>query len=474
MELPIYLEQGKAMYIQIYEQIKTAVLHKILVPQSKLPSKRLLATQLGVSVHTVREAYDQLLAEGYIMSRERSGYFVSAFEQEWQPAASNKPNIESTESLNQQVLIDFNSGHVDATLFPYHIWKRLIRQHIEEASLVNSPWQGEWTLRTEISKYVGRSRGVQCEESQVFLYSGTQMQLQDLCQFFGLDICVGMEEPGFIRVKAVFEKLRLKVFPIQVDHHGVTIPIEKLDLLYTTPAHQFPLGMIMPLERRMGLLKWANEQNSLIIEDDYDSEFRFDGLPIPSFAQIDQLQHVIYFGTFSKSLIPSMRMSYMILPKSLVEAFEKFNRHQKSTVSRVEQLTVADFMKEGYFERHLAKMRTAYRKKHLTLLQAIETYLPKEFEIIGENSGLHIVLKLPHYLTEQRAIQKAIDLGIRIYPASISYIEEPNTHMVILGYGGLTNDEIREGIFKLAETWLYNCPLVPHIRTNDKSASPRL
>ncbi|WP_066287548.1 MocR-like pyridoxine biosynthesis transcription factor PdxR [Bacillus sp. FJAT-29937] len=454
MELPIYLENGKAKYIQIYEQIKTAILNKTVAANSKLPSKRELSAQLGVSIHTVREGYEQLLAEGYIMSRERSGYFVSSFEQEWLPKTIKPPNKDLAISPNNQLPIDFNSGHVDTAHFPYHIWKRFIRQYIDEASLSSCPWQGEWALRSEISKYVGRSRGVQCEPGQIFLYSGTQMQLQDLCQFFGLHISVGMEEPGFIRAKAVLTNLGLKMIPIQVDEYGVSIPSRKLDLLYTTPAHQFPLGMIMSFERRMGLLKWANDQISFIIEDEYDSEFRYNGLPIPSLAQLDQLQHVINFGSFSKSFIPSIRMSYMILPKHLVESFEKYNVHRKSTVSRIEQLAVADFMKEGYFDRHLAKMRTTYRKKHQALLQAIEENLPKNFEVIGENSGLHIVLKLPSYLTEESAIQLAAETGVRIYPASISFIKKPKTHMVILGYGGLSLEEIEEGIKRLAESWV--------------------
>ncbi|WNS73626.1 PLP-dependent aminotransferase family protein [Bacillus sp. DTU_2020_1000418_1_SI_GHA_SEK_038] len=454
MELPIYLEHGKAKYIQIYEQIKTAILNKTVAAHSKLPSKRELSTQLGVSIHTVREAYEQLLAEGYIMSRERSGYFVSSFEQEWLPKTINIPNKDLAMYPNNQLPIDFNSGHVDTANFPYHIWKRMIRRYIEESFLVSSPWQGEWALRSEIAKYVGRSRGVQCEAGQVFLYSGTQMQLQDICQFFGLDIRVGMEDPGFIRAKAVLANLVIKMIPIPVDDYGVSIPDRKIDLLYTTPAHQFPLGMIMSIERRIKLLKWANEHKSFIIEDDYDSEFRYNGLPIPSLTQIDQLQHVIYFGSFSKSFIPSIRMSYMILPITLVEEFEKYNIHRKSTVSRIDQLAVADFMKEGYFDRHLAKMRTTYRKKHQALLQAIEYHLPEDFELIGENSGLHIVLKLPPNLTEQYAIHQAAERGVRIYPASISFIKRPKTHMVILGYGGLTIEEIKEGIQRLQEAWL--------------------
>lgn len=453
MDLPIYLKQGKSLYIQIYEQIKQAILNKTIAAQSKLPSKRRLAAQLGVSIHTVREAYDQLLAEGYIVSRERSGYFVSAFEEEWQPVTEKKHIQETEPPRNQKIIIDFNSGHVDTINFPYQIWKRYIRLHTNEGSLTNSSWQGEWELRTEIANYAGRSRGVQCRAEQVFLYSGTQMQLQDLCQYIGLNLTIGMEEPGFIRAKAVFKKLGLKVTPIQVDEHGVTIPNQKLHLLYTTPAHQFPLGMIMSLERRTGLLNWAIGNKSFIIEDDYDSEFRYSGLPIPSFAQLDQLQHVIYFGTFSKSLIPSIRMSYMILPESLIESFEKFNEHQKSTVSRMEQLAVADFIREGHYERHLAKMRTIYRKKHQALLQAIQTLMPNNYEVIGENSGLHILIKLPPHLTEEEAIQKALEKRIRVYPASISYMAQPKTNMVILGYGGLTIPQIEEGISQLAIAW---------------------
>ncbi len=454
MELSITFTNQSLKYVQIYEEIKQAILSKRLQPHEQLPSKRTLAKTLDVSVHTIKEAYEQLLAEGYIYSKERLGYFIAPFEFEWeQQLKKQKHTTSHVIPATYEIKFDFNNGHVDKKAFPFSIWHKLLKKHFNMNSLTTSPWQGEDVLRKEIAHYVERSRGVICETSQVFIYSGTQSQLQALCHFFGTKIHVGVEEPGFKRVRATFHQCGLTTQAIPVDNLGITIPKKSIHMLYTTPAHQFPLGMVMPIERRAALLQWATSGAAYIIEDDYDSEFRFKGLPIPSLAKMDQLQRVIYFGTFSKTLIPSLRISYMILPKSLVEDFVLFNQDQKSVVSKIDQLVLADFIAQGFFDKHLAKMRTIYRKKQQTLLTAINTHFSEEFQVIGEKSGLHIVVKLPTWLSEQHAIQLAQEVGINVYPCSTSYQQDSKDAMVILGYGGLSLGQIEEGIVLLAAVW---------------------
>lgn len=456
MELSISFTKDIAKYVQIYEEIKVAIINKKLCAQDKLPSKRALAKTLNVSIHTVQEAYEQLLAEGYIYSKERLGYFIAPFEFEWDQHLQ-KHTSPASSAISHMIKYDFHNGHVDKTAFPFTSWHKLLKKHLNMGNLTTSPWQGEWTLREEIARYVARSRGVQCEASQVFVYSGTQNQLQALCHFFGSKTHVGIEDPGFKRVCSTVQQCGLFAHAIPVDKSGVTIPTESLHLLYTTPAHQFPLGMVMPIERRAAILQWATSKGAFIIEDDYDSEFRFKGLPIPSLAKMDQLQRVIYFGTFSKTLIPSLRISYIILPLSLVDDYMLFHQDQKSVVSKIDQLVLAEFIAQGLFDKHLAKMRTIYRKKQQTLLAAIHAHFSEEFKIIGEKSGLHIVIKLPSWLSEQRAIQLALQVGIAVYPCSASYQQVSQDAMVIIGYGGLTLEQITEGITLLAATWKAGC-----------------
>ncbi|MFJ8088268.1 PLP-dependent aminotransferase family protein [Lysinibacillus sp. NPDC095746] len=452
MELSISFTGDASKYVQIYEELKQTILKKKLLAHEQLPSKRTLAKTLDVSVHTIKEAYEQLLAEGYIYSKERSGYFIAPFEFEWEQQQNQhiSPAITPT---TYTIKFDFNNGHVDKDAFPFSIWHKLLKKHFNVDNLTTSPWPGEAILRTEIARYVERSRGVTCEASQVFVYSGTQNQLQALCHFFGQKAHVGLEEPGFRRVRATLQQCGLITHAIPVDNLGISIPKEFIHMLYTTPAHQFPLGMVMPVERRAELLQWANSAKAFIIEDDYDSEFRYKGLPIPSLAKMDQLQRVIYFGTFSKTLIPSLRISYMILPKSLVEKFMLFNQEQKSVVSKIDQLVLADFIAQGLFDKHLAKMRTIYRKKQQTLLAAINTHFSEEFEVIGEKSGLHIVMKLPKRLSEHNAIRLAQEVGIKVYPCSTSYQQGSKHAMVIMGYGGLTVEQINDSIALLATVW---------------------
>lgn len=453
MEISITLTNDSPKYIQIYEQLKEAIITKKIKSADKLPSKRILADILGVSVHTVKEAYEQLNAEGFIFSKERSGYFVAPFEFEWEQSPKTSKPTPVFENLHSKIEIDFHNGHIDTTSFPYTSWRKLYNKHFQAENLFHSVWQGEPSLRIAIADYVQRSRGVECEPFQVFIYGGTQHQLQALCNFFGKTIYAGIEEPGFKRARDTFLQYCAKTEGIKVDENGVCVPDYDIKLLYTTPAHQFPLGMVMSVERRAALLHWASQTNAFIVEDDYDSEFRFKGLPIPSLAKMDQLQHVIYFGTFSKTLIPSLRVSYMVLPERLVKSFTDFYSEEKTVVSKIDQLVLADFIEQGLFDKHLAKMRTLYRKKQHALISAIQTHLSNDFQIIGEKSGLHIVLKLPKTLSEQDALQKALSVGIRVYPCSSSYYENIKLQMIILGYGGLSLEQIEEGILRLKEVW---------------------
>lgn len=449
MELQFTFWEGKSKYITIYEQLKEKIIQQVVKPNEKLPSKRKLAEQLNVSIHTVKEAYEQLASEGFIYSAEREGYFVSPYDMEWQQSVTVPVECSYEDDLP---IYNFLNGQVDEHAFPLREWLKIYKKQLIANHIPNSYWQGELYLREQIAAYVEKSRGFSCTADQIYIYSGTQHQLHEICRFFG-KVKAAIEEPGFKRAAAVFQQSGLSVEYVPVDEKGAAIPLTDCHFYYVTPAHQFPFGMVMPIDRKLELLKWANASGAFLIEDDYDAEFRYKGNPIPPLAQIDQLQKVIYFGTFSKTLIPSLRISYMILPAGLQERFNQFNKEQKSTVSRIEQRVVAEFMESGLYAKHIAKMRTLYRKKREKLLTCIKELLGDEFKIIGESAGLHIILQLPAWLDEKRAIQLATQASIAIDPISSSYQTKKVERYVMVGYGAIPLDKIEEGVHLLARVW---------------------
>lgn len=449
MELDIHFSHKQPKFIQIYETIRQQILHGDLGKHTQLPSKRTLADKLNVSAITVQQAYDQLISEGYLYSKERKGYFVAEWLEEWHERNTTVEEMPMG-SPDLQVSYSFKNGQVDAECFPYHQWLRIYREKLQTLSPQNACWQGETVLRQAIADYLGTARGLKCHYRQVFIFSGFQQQLMNGMLFLK-DAAMGVEEPGFLRAKAVLKQLGRSYVPVSVDEHGCTVPSADVRCLYTTPAHQFPTGRTMPISRRVELLNWARNTNSLIIEDDYDSEFRYVGTPVPTLAHLDQLQHVIYFGTFSKTLLPSFRMSYMVLPAQYVEAFEAFNSLQKSTVSKIDQHTLAEFMNEGLYTKHIAKMRVLYRKKRAHLLGCINKYLGEGYLVKGEEAGLHIVLELPEPLTEERFIEIAQQEGISLDGLSAFYEKEKPTNSVIIGYGEPSLTDIEKGIKALSE-----------------------
>lgn len=450
MEITITFSNKKPKYIDIYEQLKEMIIKQILTANEKLPSKRDLSSNLNVSIHTVKEAYEQLVSEGYIYSVERSGYYISPYDLDW----GNYDKKVESKALEQssKIQYDLRNGQVDEKAFPLKDWLKIYKKLLISDMVPTGQWQGEISLREQIALYVEKSRGFSCDINQIYVYSGTQHQLQELCRFFG-NVKVAIEEPGFKRATKILQQNQLAIEYVPTDEKGATIPVNPCQLYYITPAHQFPLGGVMPIERRITLLKWATEINAYIIEDDYDSEFRYKGNPIPPIAQIDQLQRVIYFGTFSKTLMPSLRISYMILPKALVGEFNSYYSEQKTTVSKIDQLVIADFMQSGSYTKHIAKMRTLYRKKRQTLIESINSILGPEYEILGDAAGLHIVLKLPDWLNEEQAVQLAKEAKIAIDPISTSYQRSAISNFVMIGYGAIQMDRIEEAISILSNQW---------------------
>ncbi|MBM7602704.1 GntR family transcriptional regulator/MocR family aminotransferase [Metabacillus crassostreae] len=465
IEITLILDNknSKPMYIQLANHIKQEILCGRIKPNEKLPSKRNLANHLGLSINTIQSAYEQLSAEGYVESKPRKGLFVTTVNHDLKINQNQScEKVDSkTKLIQEKPMIDFNSGKVDLQLFPYSIWRKLTLQSLyeDEGKLfyMGNP-QGEVNLREQISAHLYASRGVRCSPEQIVIGAGIQVLLGLLCLIIGKEHTYALENPGFHRTRITLQDLGVQTVPISLDEDGINIThLKKTDanVVYVTPSHQFPNGMIMPISRRMELLKWAEEKNRYIIEDDYDGEYRYKGKPIPSLQGLDKNEKVVYLGTFSKSLIPSIRISYIVLPSSLLNRYEEHFTIYKQTVSRLHQDTLFRFINDGHWDSHLNKMRTLYRKKHETLTSAIKNLLGEKVKVIGQKSGLHIVLEVKNNMNENELISKAASKGVKVYPLSIYYQDglQSKVHRILLGFGGLTETEIHIGIRLLKVAW---------------------
>ncbi|MCH4570275.1 PLP-dependent aminotransferase family protein [Bacillus sp. ES1-5] len=448
-----------ALYVQLYEYIKKEIKDGTIPAFTKLPAKRKLASYLQVSKNTVEAAYEQLLAEGYIESASRKGYFVCKIEQMIYVEGS-EAKVEEVSFREENYKFDFTQTGVDTDTFPFTMYRKLINDvwqpHNNELLFLGHP-QGELSLREEITSYLYESRGVRCSASQIVLGAGTQILVKLLFQLLkGSNYAV--ENPGYHRKMVVFEQGEKKVQMLSLDRDGICMAdLENSDanVVFVTPSHQFPYGMIMPITRRTQLLQWAKkEEDRYIIEDDYDSEFRYSGKPIPALQGLDTDGKVIYMGTLSKALLPSLRMSYIVLPKNVIEKYQKEYLFYTQSVSRMDQEVIRRFLNEGYWEKHIHKMRVVYRKKRDRLVFEIEKYFSNRVEVIGEDSGLHILLQVHNGMREEELIKEAAKYSIKIYPVSTYYKDgTAPENVVLLGFAILSEDEIAKAIQLLHKAW---------------------
>lgn len=447
-----------SFYQQIYSQIKEDIFMGSLKAGSRLTATRLLADELGVARNTVIAAYDQLEIEGYIYSKRGSGYYVnkvydSSYSQKMElPPPYMPPQSKSTNNIKY----DFQYGAIDTTVFPNNHWKKsLLHAHdamMAETSLIYIDKQGEYKLRKAISHYLYHARGVNCNPDQIIITSGHQQSLEYISRIFDCsNYSFSMEEPGYDGSRNIFEKSQYKMNPIELDKNGINL--SKLDelsntLLYLTPSHQFPTGCILPIAKRLSILSWAQQKNSYIIEDDYDSELRYDTLPIPSLHSLDHHHRTIYLGTFSKSLSPDLRISYMVLPPKAVSVYHEIYQSSNCTVSKIMQLTLADFFENGQYEKHLNILRTYYKKKHDLLHSSIRKIFKDKASIQGKGAGLHILVTFDTTLEQSEIINRAKEKGIIIYPVDIYWFqgEKAPKNQILLGYGNIQINDIPTAI----------------------------
>ncbi|MGJ7911674.1 PLP-dependent aminotransferase family protein [Neobacillus sp. LXY-1] len=463
MEISPFLQKElpEPLYSQLYQWIKNEIEESRLLPGMKMPSIRQLTLHLKVSRNTVEAAYQQLQAEGYLESIPKSGIWVSEIEKPLLHPIEEEHPIGVESGPSSEVLVDFEYGNVDMDKFPLKQWRRCLADAIDQDShwlFQYSDRMGDWELRREVSNYLVQSRGVRSVPEQIIITAGTQSSVTLICQLLGLrEKTVAMEEPGYSGVRSILEDQGCLIKPVPLEKDGLSIEYIQTGspkAVYVTPSHQFPIGMVLSVSKRMRLLKWAYQTGGYIIEDDYDGEFRYRGQPIPSLKSLDEEERVIYLGTFSKCFLPSARLSYIVLPPSLmIQYTERFAAYNQS-VSPIIQRAMALFMQSGEFERHIRRMRKTYQRKHQTLLRSIEQYMGNCVKIVGERSGLHILLKLKG-ITAIEMIERGLQKGIKVYSPERfwSTQDAESQSYMMLGFGGLSIDDIEKGI-KILSTCL--------------------
>lgn len=490
IEIMIDLQGGaKApLYEKIYEYIKRDVIEGKIPVGEKLPSTRLLAKHLAVSRSTVEMAYEQLLAEGYIKAEPCRGFFVCDITELYELG-----NIEDIRHIVSFVkkeqeetacrhIIDFSPYAIDTEHFPYNVWRKLNKNVLlddREELLLSGDGQGDYGLRKAIAAYLHQARGVNCQPDQLIIGAGNEYLEILLTQILGRNKQVLMENPTYLQAYHTFLNMGYQMSFVSVEEEGIDPQkVRKYDpdVVYIMPSHQFPLGTVMPLKQRLELLKWASEKEECyLIEDDHDSEYRYRGKPIPSLQSIDHFDKVIYIGTFSKSIAPSLRISYMVLPPELLKRYHKNCGFYSTTVPKIQQEVLRAFIEEGHFERHLNKMRGIYRSKHDFLLAELKKRNWVE-KIYGDHAGLHVLVQVNTEKKEKEICNLAEKRGIRIYGISEYVVWEsdqkchetgknknasiesekkgfaansPHKPILLLGYGRLSEDEIQKGLFML-------------------------
>lgn len=462
-ELTLHLDKkaDTPLFMQLYHFIKQEIISGNYIKNEKMPSKRQLAAALQCSQNTVQAAYHQLVAEGYLISRVKSGYYVAELDGIVTIAKmEKKKSIPLKDTIRYQYI--FSHQGVDYHSFPFSTWWKITKDVINEYDLdlvKVGDSKGYSSLRESIARYLHQSRGVNCSPEQIIISSGTEFLLQLLIQMFDEKFIYAIENPGYEKLGMIFQSNRVLFQSIDLDNHG--IKPDKLrkslaNVVCITPSHQFPTGSIMPINRRIQLLNWANEKkHRYIIEDDYDSEFRYSGKPIPSLQGLDQNGRVIYMGAFSKSLSPALRISYMVLPEHLLEAYHNKLSFYICPVPTMEQKTLQRFIDEGFFERHLNRMRNIYKQKRETIVNTITELLPGA-QIQGASAGLHLTLRVHNGMNEQELIKAAREQQVKVYGLSKYYsITSSNNQndTLLLGFATLKNKDIVNAVSLLKKAW---------------------
>ena len=450
------------LYEQLYRAIRADIMSGALAGGARLPSKRKLAANLRVSQVTVETAYGQLLAEGYLVSEPRRGYFVQR-----QLAVPAAPSPAPTAAPAQAApadgcRYDFRTNIVDTGCFPFSVWARLSRSVLSEYSdrlLQAADPCGAIELRVQIARYLHDFRGINVSPDNILVGAGSEYLMHLVIQLLGRERIYALENPGYRKLYQIFAANGAAVRPLPLDKSGLradALAASDASVVYLTPSHHFPLGTVMPAARRMEILRWAAAGDRYIIEDDYDSEFRYASRPIPALGELDRAGRVVYVNTFAKSLSPGLRIGYLVLPDALMARYrERFSLYS-STVPSFDQQTLAAFLRTGGFERHISRSRKLYQARRDALMAALDRELAAlPHEVSRSEAGLHLLLHMRCGLRERELIERARDAGVRVYGLSAYYMPpvQPPRATLVLGYAGLTAQQIDEAAALLRQAW---------------------
>lgn len=449
------------IYKELYQKIRQDILKGILKTGEKLPSKRSLAQNLGISTITVENAYEQLISEGYLYTQIKRGYFVSDIKKIALPCTPKKTKLSISISKNKSYYFDFSSNNIEAKNFPFSVWAKLSRQvlsDMQDKVLQVSPGNGIEDLRNAIAEHLLSFRGMSVDPDQIIIGAGTENLYETLIKIIGDKKNYCIENPGYIKIRKVYDINKVKYTFASLDKNGISIQElrkSKADIVHISPNHHFPTGITMPVSRRNEILNWANEKNErYIIEDDYDSEFRQNGNPIPTLQSIDAYGKVIYMNTFSKSITSTIRISYMVMPEHLANLYYKTLDFYSCPVPTFEQYTLSKFISEGYFEKHINRMRLYYGRKRISVLNILKKNLSdNECSIIESDSGLHLILKLNCKKSDAKLKAELLKKNININMLSEYYIspKEELSHMYLLNYSNINLERFEETVKILKE-----------------------
>jgi GntR family transcriptional regulator/MocR family aminotransferase len=477
--IPFDRRAGKPIYLQLYEGYREAIISRQLRPGQRLPSTRTLAADLNVSRIPVLNAFEQLLAEGYLEAKTGVGTFVAGSLPEDTLTPGRRPVARHaalgrvarpSRTLGNELkpwssrpwyisLRAFRVGVPALEHFPFATWSRLVARFSRKpvaAMMGYSDPMGYPPLREAIAAYLSTARAVRCEPEQIMVVNGSQQALQITARVL-LDpgSSVWIEEPGYPGAQDAFRMARASLIPVPVDEDGLDVAAgaalcPRARAVYVTPSHQYPLGMTMSASRRLQLLNWAMRSGAWIIEDDYDSEYRYVSRPVASLQGMDRDSRIIYLGTFSKVMFPALRLGYIVIPKDLVGLFAAAREVLDICSPTLYQVVLTEFINEGHFGRHIRRMRMLYRERCEVFVEALKAAVGSRLEVLDTEAGMHLVALLPQRITDTRVSRKAAAHGISAMPLSDSYLKPASRGGLILGYGNVETKEIRSRVRQLA------------------------
>ena len=452
----------------LYSSVKEQILQGKLSANEKLPSKRTLANHLGVSIITVQNAYAQLICEGYIYSIEKKGFFVTdiLFGVNQVEDVGKEFVLENETSKTTEWFADFKSNSTGYEKFPFSTWAHIMRKVVnaaDEKLLQRLDVKGVFALRKSIADYLFQFRNMKVNPNQIVISSGTETLYGMVVQLLGRENIFAVENPGYKKISWILKLNGAKCISVKMDDMGLNpFDLEKTDanIIHISPSHHFPTGIVMPIRRRVELLDWAKKnENRFIIEDDYDSEFRFNGKPLPTLQSSDTNDCVIYINTFSKTLSPSFRISYMILPNKLLNLFSHRFGEFSCSVSSFEQYVLAEFMKQGFYSKHIIRMKNYYKNLRNDLIQCIQKSKIAKIAIIQEEeSGLHFLLKISTEYSKEDLKKRLENQKINAMLLSDYYLDDFETnlefdekkqHTIVINYSGLKKERITETVTRL-------------------------